>query len=771
LSRSSIPGSPTRNSWLGGDANPEGRSAFSRYALAPLTVVAITVLRYALNPQLGTRSVYTFYVLSVAGSAYHGGLGPGLLALALSAAVGTYLFASPDHRLAPGSVTDWISLTIYLVTGFIIIQLIARERAARARSQLSETRYRELVETSQDLVWSVGLDGRVTFASQSGTQSILGYDASDLIGRPWVDFVPPEQRSALEATLRSVMAGQRMTHLPVTAISKTGAPRHLLMSAIPHYGPNGEVVGVTGTSTDLTERRLREDALELFRSLMEQSADGIMILDGATHTILDVNETFCRWLDFTREELKGGTTERVVHPHPRMSWEERLAEVHRIGHPTDPNAAPRMMEIAYRRRDGSVVPREVGFQYVAVQEHELIVVVARDVSERRRLELQLHHAQKMEGIGRLAGGIAHDFNNVLTAIVGYTGMARAALPASHAAVADLEEVRRAAERASALTRQLLAFARKQIIQPQLVSINQLIDGVEPMLKPLIGEDIVLNVVSASDLWLVNVDPIQVQQIVVNLAVNARDAMPSGGTLTFETANAVLGAEYARGHPDVAPGEYVRLAVTDTGIGMDEQVQQHIFEPFFTTKDRGRGTGLGLATTHGIVRQSGGHIWLYSEPGRGTTFKIYLPRATDGVAPLARVESPPAQPGWETVLVVEDEAMVRRFAVIALERLGYRALEAPDGQAALETASAFAGPIHLLFTDVVMPHMNGHELATRIRERRPDVRVLYASGYTDNTIVHQGVLEPGLAFLQKPYTAVELSAKVREVLDAPVECLT
>jgi len=639
LTSSSNAGSPTRKRWLLDGANLETRSAFWRYALAPLI---------------------------------------------LSAIIATSLFALADHHLPPQSVTDWISLSIYFLTGFIIIQLIVRERSARTRSRLSETRYRELVESSQDLLWSVDLNGR---------------------------------------------------------------------------------------STDLTERRLREDALQLFRSLMEQSADGILILDGATHTILDVNETFCRWLDYTREELKGGTTERVVCPHPRMSWEERVAEVHRLGHRIDPNAAPRMIEVEYRRRDGTRVPREVGFQYVAVQEHELIVVVARDVSERRRLELQLHQAQKMEGIGRLAGGIAHDFNNVLTAIVGYTGMARAALPPNHAAVADLDEVRRAAERASALTRQLLAFARKQIIQPQLVSINQLLDGVEPMLKPLIGEDIVLTVLTASDLWLVSADPSQVQQIVLNLAVNARDAMPSGGTLTFETANVVLGAEYARAHPDVAPGEYVRLAVTDTGIGMDEQVQQHIFEPFFTTKERGRGTGLGLATTHGIVRQSGGHIWLYSEPGRGTTFKIYLPRATEGVTPLPRVEAPLARPGWETVLVVEDEAMVRRFAVSALERLGYRALEAPNGETALETAAAFTGPIHLLFTDVVMPHMNGHELATRIRERQPDVRVLYASGYTDNTIVHQGVLEPGLAFLQKPYTAVELSAKVREVLDAPVECLT
>ena len=503
---------------------------------------------------------------------------------------------------------------------------------------------------------------------------------------------------------------------------------------------------------------------------MEQSADGILILDGATHTILDVNETFCRWLDYPCDELTGQTTERLVCPHPRMSWQERLAEVYRLGHPADPNAAPRMLEVEYRRRDGSAVPREVCFQYVAVNGNEVIVVIARDVSERRRLELQLHHAQKMESIGRLAGGIAHDFNNMLTAILGYTGMARAALPVNHAVAADLDEVRHSAERASALTRQLLAFARKQIIQPHLVSINQLIHGVEPMLKPLIGEDIVLEVHPETDVWLVTVDPSQFQQIVLNLAVNARDAMPSGGTLTFETANVVLGAEYARDHPDTVPGEYVRLAVTDTGVGMTQEIQQHIFEPFFTTKTDGRGTGLGLATTHGIVRQSGGHIWVYSEPGRGTTFKIYLPRATDGVAPLPRVESPPAEAGWETVLVVEDEPMVRRLAVIALERLGYRALEAPDGDTALETASAFGGPIHLLFTDVVMPHMNGHVLATRIRERRRDLRVLYTSGYTDNTIVHQGVLDPGLALLQKPYSAVELGAKVREVLDAAVECL-
>jgi PAS domain S-box-containing protein len=732
-----------------------------------LSVAVITAVRYELQPYVGLRAVYAPHLLAVAATAFFGGVGPGLVALAASSVAATYLFFPVGHGVVSYSAPDWIGLTIFLVTGAVIINLIARERAARVRSQRSETQYRELVETSQDLVWAFDLAGHITFVNQTATYSVLGYDASELIGRPWVDFVASDERETLEAAMAKVAAGEPLLHVPVTVIAKDGAPRHLLANAIPRYGPNGDIVGVTGTSTDLTERRRQEDALRLFRSLMEQSVDGIMIVDAATHRIVDVNETFCRWLDYACEELKDVAAEHVIRPQPTKSWPEWVAEVYRLGHPPDSTARPLVMEVEYRRRDGAAIPREVGFRYVEVQGRKLVVVVARDVTERKRLELQLQQSQKMEGIGRLAGGIAHDFNNVLTAIVGYTEMARAALPSDHVAVADLGEVRRAAERASALTRQLLAFARKQIIQPEIVSINELIGGLEAMLKPLLGEDVVVKVIAADDLWRVNVDPTQFQQIVMNLALNARDAMPSGGTLMFETSNVVLGAEYAHDHPDVMPGEYVRLAVSDTGEGMDERVQRHIFEPFFTTKDMGRGTGLGLATTHGIVRQSGGHIWLYSEPGHGTTFKVYLPRATDGAARAAQpVEPQPAPSGAETVLVVEDETMVRRFAVLALERLGYHALEAPDGKAALQMAAAFGGRIHLLFTDVVMPHMNGPELAGRIRELQPDVRVLFASGYTDNAIVHHGVLDPGVAFLQKPYTAVELSAKVRQVLDAP-----
>ena len=727
------------------------------------------MVRYALNPYLELRLVYALYFLAVAATAFHAGFGPSVVALVLSAVAATYLFVPPAHSFVPRSIADWIGLTIYVITGLVIIEIIARERVAHARSHLNETRYRELVETSQDLVWAFDVDGRITFVNQAATRNILGYEASDLVGRPWVDFVLSEQRPALEAAIARVAQGEPLLHVPVTVIAKDGEPRYLLSNAIPKYEANGTITGMTGTSTDLTERRRQEDALRLFRSLMEQSADGIMIVDAATHRIVDVNETFCRWLDYSCDELKGVTAEHIVRPQPTRSWPEWVAEAYRLSQPAAPNASPLVVEVEYQRRDGAAIPREVGVQYVAMHGRALVVVVARDVTERKRLELQLQQAQKMEGIGRLAGGIAHDFNNVLTAIVGYTEMARASLPPRHSAVEDLGEVRRAAERASALTRQLLAFARKQIIEPQVVSINDLLDGVHAMLKPLLGEDIVVNVLTSSDLWHVNVDPNQFHQIAMNLALNARDAMPSGGTLTFETANVVLGAEYAYQHPDVTPGEYVRLAVSDTGEGMDEQVRRHIFEPFFTTKDLGRGTGLGLATTHGIVRQSGGHIWLYSEPGQGTTFKVYLPRATDGVTHAAPHGEPRSAPsGVETVLVVEDEAMVRRFAVIALDRLGYHALEAADGRSALEAAAEFAGQIDLLFTDVVMPHMNGQELAERIREVQPGVRVLYASGYTDNTIVHHGVLTPGVAFLQKPYTMLELSAKVRQVLDAPGE---
>jgi two-component system, cell cycle sensor histidine kinase and response regulator CckA len=394
-----------------------------------------------------------------------------------------------------------------------------------------------------------------------------------------------------------------------------------------------------------------------------------------------------------------------------------------------------------------------------------LVLTAQDITERKRLENQLLQAQKLESVGRLAGGIAHDFNNLLTAIMGYSELAEMDC-AEETVCGHLRNVQQAAERAATLTRQLLAFARRQIIEPDIVNLNTLVRSVEPLLRRLITENIQLIVVSEEGLHSVKVDPGQFGQILVNLVVNARDAMPDGGKVTIETHNVFLDEEYAEHHEGVTPGEYVMLVVSDTGYGMDEAIRLHIFEPFYTTKAQGRGTGLGLATVYGIVKQAGGHIWLYSEPGKGTTFKIYLPRTTE--TPEARPapqQSVATIRGSETLLLVEDEAVVRRLAVWALRGQGYVVLEAESGEEALRVAQEHPGEITLLVTDVVMPQMSGKELAERLQTQRPGIKVLYSSGYTEDTIMHHGVLDPGIAFLPKPFTPSVLARRVREVLDS------
>jgi two-component system, cell cycle sensor histidine kinase and response regulator CckA len=381
-------------------------------------------------------------------------------------------------------------------------------------------------------------------------------------------------------------------------------------------------------------------------------------------------------------------------------------------------------------------------------------------------EDQLRQSQKMEAVGRLAGGVAHDFNNLLSVVLSYSSLTLQSLEPTGPLTEYLNEIRNAAERAATLTKQLLAFSRQQVLAPTIVDLNEVVVRMSKMLQRVIGEDIELRTRPGPDLRHVKVDPAQIEQVLMNLVVNARDSMPGGGSLTIETANVVLDQEYARTRVGVQSGPHVMLAVSDTGAGMDSETQSRIFEPFFTTKEQSKGTGLGLSTVFGIVQQSGGHVWLYSEPGKGSTFKVYLPTTDDDLpaAVTPASQQPSTFRGSETLLLVEDEHPLRVLARVILERSGYQVIEAPNAEEALLLSERFAGPIDLLITDVIMPRMNGRQLAEKVTDARPGTSVLYMSGYTDDAIVHHGVLDKGIHFLQKPITPTTFLQKVREVLD-------
>jgi len=494
-----------------------------------------------------------------------------------------------------------------------------------------------------------------------------------------------------------------------------------------------------------------------YRTLLEGVHDVVFALapDGMISALSPAFETMTGWLP---QRWLGKPFEQLVHPDDIPLVFDLIGRViHGDSRPTN--------RFRIRTSKGDYCVGEVAAT-PELREGRIVGIlgIARDVTERLNLEQQLRQAQKMEAVGRLAGGVAHDFNNILTAITGYADLLLDDLGASDPRRQDVDEIRKAAARAAGLTRQLLAFSRQQVMQVQALDLNALIVETKQMLGRLLGEDIAVAASLASDLGAVKADPGQLEQVIMNLAVNARDAMPEGGKLTFETANVELDELYSREHFPAGPGSYVMLAVTDTGVGMTEDTQAHLFEPFFTTKEKGKGTGLGLATVYGIVKQTGGFIWVYTELGHGSTFKIYLPRATE--SPQPRWHAAPVGPadGTETVLVAEDEAAVRAVARQALSRHGYNVLEAQSAEAALDVAARHSGTIHLLLTDVVMPGMSGRDLARRLADLRPTIRTIYMSGYTEDAITRHGVLEPGLVYVQKPFSPEALARRVREVLD-------
>src|ERR1700746_618568 len=497
-----------------------------------------------------------------------------------------------------------------------------------------------------------------------------------------------------------------------------------------------------------------------FRSLVTNAPYGICSCD-STGKILDANPAFL-------ELLGPSSPSDVIGQHIYSLYAESEQWFALADHLRS-NAPFQGLTAEWKRKTGTTVVRVSGRAVPNGRKEGVVFeIFAEDVTERRALEQQLRQSQKMEAVGRLAGGIAHDFNNLLMVISGYSEFLLERLGGEPHLRGPAQEIASASERAAPLPRPLPAFSRKQMLAPRIVNLNDIATENLKMLTRMIGEDIDLVMTPGKSLWSVRADAGQIEQVIMNLAVNARDAMPSGGKLTIETANITLDEEYARVHDPLNAGDYVMVSINDTGAGMDAETQSHIFEPFFTTKGT-KGTGLGLSTVYGIIKQSGGYIWVYSEPGKGTSFKIYMPHVTV-VDVAAVVEQPAANPAApveaarETILVVEDETNLRRLTRQFLENQGYTVVEAPDGAAAVQICVAHQGMIHLMLTDVIMPGMNGRELAQRVSEIRPNMRVLYMSGYTENAIGHNGTLDAGITLLQKPFTLHALKAKVREVLD-------
>jgi PAS domain S-box-containing protein len=520
--------------------------------------------------------------------------------------------------------------------------------------------------------------------------------------------------------------------------------------------------------TEESERKLAEEALrdseKRYRLLFESNPLPMWVYDVETLSFLAVNAAVVHRYGYSEEEFLTLTIKdiRPAEEVPALLENISIASV-------DPNHS---RQCRHQKKDGTVIDVEISSHSLNFAGRRAKLVLANDITERKRAEEALHRSEeqlrqalKMEAVGKLAGGVAHDFNNLLTAITGHSEMCLRRLTPDNSLYHHIDQIKKSGDRATGLTRQLLAFSRKQILQPEILDLNHIVIELSKMLQRLIGEDIDLRIQLAVELGSVKADPNQLEQVLMNLVVNARDAMPKGGKLTIETSNVHLGEEFADSHMSVPPGHYVMLAVSDSGCGMDAQTQARIFEPFFTTKEVGKGTGLGLATVYGIVRQSEGSIWVYSEVGCGTTFKIYLP-FVDGRVPevVTKTENDELLRGTETVLLVEDEEVVREMATEILRDCGYHVLKAHHPQEALDLAADYEGEIHLMLTDVVMPLMSGRQLAEQLMPVRPDMKVLYMSGYTDDAIVHHGVLEEGTAFIAKPFSIDSLTLKLREMLD-------
>jgi two-component system cell cycle sensor histidine kinase/response regulator CckA len=652
-----------------------------------------------------------------------------------------------------------------------MIEGSAEELLERTLSQVqwdleeSERRYREIFENAKDAIYVHDLNGRYTLVNPAA-EELSGYSRDEILQLSVFDMASPEHVELICNSLKQKLTDHAPTTYEIEAIRKDGTRVPVEVSSRLIYR-DGRPIGVQGSVRDISERRRAEEVVraseQRFRDLVENANDIIFTCD-MLGNITSLNRAGERVTGYTAEEALKMNFAQAVSPDDiakvrHMLSRKRAADVATV------------YDLELITKSGGRAAVEISSRAI-LKDGQAVGVqgIARDITDRQRMEndlrtsqAQLQQSQRLEAVGQLAGGVAHDFNNLLTAIIGYSDFALRKMRANNPIRRDIEEIKKAANRAATLTRQLLAFSRKQILKPEVLDLNLVVGDMHKMLERLIGEDIDLVTTLGSDTDPVKADRGQLEQIIMNLVVNARDAMPFGGSVTIETANVLFDEAYTSEHVPVKPGKYAMLAVSDTGLGMDANTQLHIFEPFFTTKELGKGTGLGLSTVYGIVKQSGGFIWVYSELNVGTTFKIYLPSLTElhFDQELTAIDTAETETG--TVLLVEDDPLVRNVALRALESAGYTVLESGNGHGALAMAHSCDDEIDLLITDVVMPLMGGRELAQELSALHPKTSILFMSGYTDDAVVRHGIMDKDIEYLQKPFTPESLVRRVGEVL--------
>lgn len=651
-------------------------------------------------------------------------------------------------------------------------QEIIERSQVEEKLRVEKDRVQQYLDIAGVMIIVINREQKVLLINKKGCE-ILGYAEEEIIGKNWFDnFLPQDQGEQVKKVFDSLMSGnvEAFNFYENEVTTKSGQRRAVAWYNFLITDEYGNIAGTISSGEDITDRKRAEKALqdseEKFSRAFKTAPYAITITGIDDGRFLEVNDAFAQISGYTRQEALTNSSiglEIWVNPGDR----QRVIEDLKAGH------AVMAREYPFRTKNGEIITGLFSAQTITFNNGFFILSSINDITERkimeeerRRLEEQLRQSQKLESIGTLAGGVAHDFNNILSAIIGYTELTLDDLPKESSVRDNLDQVLKSSWRARNLVSQLLAFSRKQVLEMKTFTFNDLIKQNQSMLTRIIGEDIELNIHLAADAGFIRADFNQIEQVLLNLVANARDAMPDGGKLTMETKNVYLDTEYTTKHTEVEPGSYVMLAVSDNGQGIDRQNIEKIFEPFFTTKETGKGTGMGLATVHGIVKQHGGTIYVYSELGHGTTFKVYLPRVEHKPELIIeREEISDLVGGTETILVVEDEDVVREFVVKTLEKLGYDVLKAENGPDALSLMREGDCSVDLLLTDVIMPRMNGKEVFERLSKDNPSLKVLYISGYTDNVIAHHGVLDEGVAFLQKPLSISALANKIRQVLGA------